>query len=460
MAFSLQDYEISAEIGRGGYGSVFRARQKALGREVAIKQLSPVHTQQNTEIIRFRREAESMAALSHDNIIVVFDYAFHAGSYYIVMEYIDGMSLDSALGTGLDPVCGLFILEKCASALAYAHAEQIIHRDIKPANILLGKNGQVKLADFGLAMQNSGSERYTGTGLVLGTLNFLAPEALVSPKDVDAKVDVFAFGCILYRVIAGTLPFDGESVGDISYKILNREPDLLARHVFSERLADLTMACLIKDREKRPAMADVHAALAAEAHDRCRTSREDLISFIRGATAGTRESGGPTPSKPAGHSKPLSKASKRILIGASALFVLAIIASILAANGLLPWQVKRDSSLPELETLNQDVGGEPSAPVANRKPVRSDAPQPIAGSNMNSGTIIITSGGKGDSVLINGRCMSVLGAAGLDSIELPADSYRLEVHRTGTVVFRRKVQLSVGENIDVAIKAGETGHGR
>ena len=93
MAFSLKDYEITAEIGQGGFASVFRARQKSLSREVAIKRLSPQRTQNAAEILRFRREAEAMATLTHDNIVAVFDYAFHNGSYYIVMEYVDGMTL-------------------------------------------------------------------------------------------------------------------------------------------------------------------------------------------------------------------------------------------------------------------------------------------------------------------------------------------------------------------------------
>ena len=186
MAFSLKDYQIIAEIGRGGFASVYRARQKSLGREVAIKRLSAPRRQDSTEIIRFRREAEAMAALTHDNILAVLDHAYQDGNYYIVMEYVEGMAFDAALSAGMPAGCSLFVLEKVAGALKYAHGEKIIHRDIKPGNILLGRNGQIKLADFGLAMFRTGIESITAPGAVLGTISFLAPEALASPKDVDA----------------------------------------------------------------------------------------------------------------------------------------------------------------------------------------------------------------------------------------------------------------------------------
>jgi serine/threonine protein kinase len=152
MAFSLSDYQILEEIGRGGFATVYRARQKSLGKEVAIKCLAPLRQQNSEQIVRFRREAETMAALTHDNIIAIIDYAFFNGSYYIVMEYIQGMALNTAFEKGLPPTPALCVMEKIVSALKAAHERNIIHRDIKPANILIGRSGQIKLADFGLAM--------------------------------------------------------------------------------------------------------------------------------------------------------------------------------------------------------------------------------------------------------------------------------------------------------------------
>lgn len=281
MAFSLNDYQILSEIGQGGFASVYRAKQKSLSREVAIKRLSPSRTQNTAEILRFRREAEAMAALTHDNIISVFDYAFHDGSYYIVMEYINGLAFDTALDRGVSKECALFIIEKTAGALKVAHSQNIIHRDIKPANILLGRNGQVKLADFGLALFNSGIESFTSPGSVLGTISYMAPEALVSPKEVDNRVDVFSLGCIVYQVLAGKHPFAGSNFGEISYRILNEEPVPLPADKWLGLLAELTMRCLQKDRGKRPAMPEVYDGLKAAMRGGYHEAQENLIAFVR-----------------------------------------------------------------------------------------------------------------------------------------------------------------------------------
>lgn len=464
MAFSLADYEIIAEIGRGGYGSVLRARQKNLGREVAIKQLAGGRMQESGEIMRFRREAEAMAALAHDNIVVVFDHGYHGGSYYIVMEYIDGMSFDAALNAGLGTAAGLHVLEKCATGLAYAHAENIIHRDIKPANILLGKNGQIKVADFGLAVLTSGSPRFTGTGMVLGTLNFLAPEALVSPKEIDARVDVFAFGCIIYRVIAGVLPFDGETVGDISYRLLNQEPVPIEGRAVSPQLVELTMACLHKDREKRPSMRQVQETIAAEISERFRPAPQELAAFLRSRNPTSRQ---PTPSSvaltekvvkaPVTARRPLNKV---LIIGAAAVVVIAIAVVLLAFNEMLPWQPKADGSLPEVTGLT--AADTTAAPVVSGvvQPASGDAPKPIDGSEANSATLILDRVAREDSILLDGRPLKRIASGHRDSTEMAPGSYRVEIKRQGESIFSRELTLSSRERIELNITDKAPTHGQ
>ncbi|MFW5775203.1 MAG: serine/threonine-protein kinase, partial [Chitinivibrionales bacterium] len=130
MAFSFQEYKIIDEIGRGAYGTVYRARQHSLNRVVAIKSLSPQRAQNRHDIIRFRQEAQAMASLAHDAIVTVYDYAFHHGRYYIVMEYVDGTTLESLFAQSASVQLMLFVLERITDALICAHEKGIIHRDL------------------------------------------------------------------------------------------------------------------------------------------------------------------------------------------------------------------------------------------------------------------------------------------------------------------------------------------
>jgi tRNA A-37 threonylcarbamoyl transferase component Bud32 len=406
MAFSLKDYQIIAEIGKGGFASVYRARQKSLGREVAIKRLSAPLQQNTAEIIRFRREAEAMAALTHDNILAVLDHAYQDGNYYIVMEYVEGMAFDAALSAGLPVGCSLFVLEKVAGALKYAHGENIIHRDIKPGNILLGRNGQIKLADFGLAMFRTGIESITAPGAVLGTISFLAPEALVSPKEVDGRVDIFSFGCIMYFVLTGKLPFAGESIGDVSYRILNQAPPPMDGGRVPPGLCDMTMRCLEKDREKRPSIGELHDALKKAVGSDYHTVLEGLIDFVR---RGRRETSGPGPSAPPvpptrPRPRSLQKAIAWIAAGA---FVIIGVVLLFFATRPRPVSVPALPQLPAINagTMEKPQGRAPKNGTGKRMgKIPADAPAPVTGTSfdMKVGMLQIKGLTGQDTVLLNG----------------------------------------------------------
>jgi len=213
----LGPYEIIAPIGAGGMGEVYRARDPRLGREVAIK----VSTAQFSE--RFEREARSVAALNHSNICTLHD----VGPNYLVMEYIEGAPLKGPLPVGKAVEYAGQILD----ALDAAHRKGITHRDLKPANIIVTKQG-IKLLDFGLAKHQAAplaeggatlAQALTSEGQIVGTLQYMSPEQLQG-KDVDARSDLFSFGCVLYEMLTGKRAFEGENAASVIAAILEREP--------------------------------------------------------------------------------------------------------------------------------------------------------------------------------------------------------------------------------------------
>ncbi len=211
LAALLPQYEFLELIGVGGMGAVYKARQMALDRLVAVKILPPVSDDGDIDYAeRFKIEARTLARLSHTSIVAVYDFGqTAAGQLYFVMEYVDGTDVAQMLlrSGRLPQAHALAIIAHVCDALACAHAQQVIHRDIKPANILIAKNGQVKVADFGLASLGGQQDRSVkGDGVVLGTPDFVAPETLILGAPVDGRADLFAVGVMLYNMLTGKLP--------------------------------------------------------------------------------------------------------------------------------------------------------------------------------------------------------------------------------------------------------------
>ena len=222
-----QRYELQRRVGRGGMADVFLARDQLLDRPVALKVLFPEFAQDPAFVERFRREAQAAANLNHPNIVGVYDWGEAAGTYYIVMEYIDGRSLADVLRSE-----GRVRPDRCADAaiavalaLASAHASGVIHRDIKPANILITREGQVKVADFGIARAlNSAHEQdLTQTGSVMGTASYFSPEQ-AQGLQLDARSDLYSLGVVMYEMLAGKPPFTGENPVAIAYKQVHEAP--------------------------------------------------------------------------------------------------------------------------------------------------------------------------------------------------------------------------------------------
>lgn len=203
-------YELLSLLGKGGMGVVYKARQTALDRLVAIKILPPEVSDNPAFAARFAREAKAMARLSHPHIVAVHDFGQVDGLFYFVMEFVDGLNLRQALRAGeIHPTEALAIVPQICEALQFAHDEGVVHRDIKPENILIDKRGRVKVADFGLAKllgQDTSGRDLTAAQEVMGTLRYMAPEQMESSKAVDHRADIFSLGVVFYELLTGELP--------------------------------------------------------------------------------------------------------------------------------------------------------------------------------------------------------------------------------------------------------------
>ncbi|MBN1129633.1 MAG: serine/threonine protein kinase [Chitinispirillaceae bacterium] len=254
MAFLLKDYTEIQEVARGGMGKVYLATQISLNRKVIIKEMATGLLTNATEIKRFENEARAAAALEHDNIIRIYDFGEDRGSFYIAMEYIDGPDLDAILKEKhYLPEIGLMIVWYALKGLSHAHSHRIIHRDIKPGNILVSKAGAVKVVDFGLAHAGSQQLNLTASDVIVGTPIFMSPEQATGEEKKDLRMDVWSVGVLLYRIITGGYPFQGENVPAILYNIVQTREQRIHElfPALPRDLADHINACLVKDRSKR-----------------------------------------------------------------------------------------------------------------------------------------------------------------------------------------------------------------
>ena len=220
-------YELGPRIGRGGMADVFLARDILLDRQVAVKVLFPEHAVDPNFVERFRREAQAVAGLNHTNIVGVYDWGQTGNTYFMAMEYVKGRTLAEALRTSgrLNPRSAAIVAGTIANALAYAHRNNVVHRDIKPANILMGDDGSIKVADFGIARAlDAGHDAgLTQDGAVMGTATYFSPEQ-AKGEGLDPRSDLYSLGVVMYELLTGRPPFSGESALATAYKQVNEMP--------------------------------------------------------------------------------------------------------------------------------------------------------------------------------------------------------------------------------------------
>ena len=350
----LGPYEIVAPLGAGGMGEVYRARDTRLGRDVAVKVLPAEFAQDAERLRRFEQEARALAALNHPNILFVLDVGEQEGNPFVVTELLEGESLRERLNGGpLPPAKAVEFGVQIAQGLAAAHEKGIVHRDLKPENLFVTKEGRVKILDFGLARlrQHEASELEglseaatadspTREGKVLGTPGYMAPEQ-VRGRPVDARTDLFAFGVVLYEMLAGKRAFAGDTAADTQSAILSKDPDPLPP-VTPQSLDRVVKRCL----EKRP-------------EDRYHTAHE-LILALEMASSGPQAPVSAAVSAPARR----GWTTRQWAVLGGAVLLLAALAGLLLGH---PWKAKSSpassavGAVPSLVALPCKVLGSPES---------------------------------------------------------------------------------------------------
>ena len=267
-------YDITAKIGQGAMGEVYKAHDPILNRFVAIKTMSAAIGSDDELRKRFLREAQSAARLNHPNIITLFDFGEDQGKIYMAMELLEGSDLKDLIAAQSVPQLEdkLGLMEQICDGLAFAHMQEVVHRDLKPANIHVQPNGQVKIMDFGLA--RLGTSEMTRTGMVMGTPHYMSPEQ-VKGKRADFRSDIFSLGAVFYELLTGHKPFDAESLHAVLFQVMEHQPEDV-RH-WSPEVPNILVQVVDKALSKDP---DQRYSNAGEMREGLRLVRQVLAGEI------------------------------------------------------------------------------------------------------------------------------------------------------------------------------------
>jgi serine/threonine-protein kinase len=259
---SCGDYELEAPIAEGGMGIVWKARQKRLNRVVALKMIRAGRLAPDSDLRRFRMEAEAVAYLDHPHIVPIYEIGEADGQHYFSMKFVEGGPLSHHMSRFLhDHPAAARVVATAARAVHHAHERGILHRDLKPGNILLDGQGQPHVSDFGLAKRIAGSEKLTQTDAIVGTASYMAPEQARAERTLTPAVDVYGLGAVLYELLTGRPPFQAETPLDTVFQVLEREPEAPRRlnSRIDINLETICLKCLEKHPQRRYASAEALA---------------------------------------------------------------------------------------------------------------------------------------------------------------------------------------------------------
>src|SRR6478609_6786719 len=300
----IAGYRIEAIVGRGGMGVVYRAWDPALDRRVAIKLISAEHTQESGFRERFKRESRLAASIRHPNVITVFRAGEDDGHLFIAMDYVEGTDLKALIRSRgrLDPGLGARIVYQIGIALDAAHAKGLVHRDIKPANVLIEGAERAYLTDFGLTKEMASKSGVTATGVVLGTIDYMAPEQVAGAK-LDARADIYSLGCVLWEALTGQVPYPRESAVAKMYAHASEPPPTLTATTPDMPVqleAVVTRAMAKKPDERYLSAGDLGRAAVAAVEDREIDLVERSVAVGSAAPHGEPEHGSTARRRPPG----------------------------------------------------------------------------------------------------------------------------------------------------------------
>ena len=419
-------YEIHRRLARGGMAQVYLARDRSLDRPVAVKELVPEFAVDPSFVERFRREAQAAAGLSNANIVGVFDWGEQDGTYFIVMEYVDGPSLAQVLRADgpLHPNRAAEIASEVAGGLGFAHSRGVVHRDVKPGNVLLTKSGQAKVTDFGIARAlSSADDDLTQAGSVMGTATYFSPEQ-AQGLSVDPRSDLYSLGVVLYEMVTGRPPFAGDTPLAIAYKHVQDQPPSPSTLMptLPPGLEAIIMKLLQKNPDDRYASAedlrmDLGRFLAGEQTVAERDAALAAAALGGAAAMATTMQPATTVGAAVPAAEPEDELEEEEGKPKTALFIGILVVLLLALGGLLFWFVNSSSgadvAVPSLIGLTVDEA-EKQLTDADLVPKVTTEPSATIAADL----VISQDPGK-DVTVKSGSTVKLVVSSGIETVELP-----------------------------------------
>lgn len=456
-------YELIEKIGEGGMAVVYKAKDRLLNRYVAIKILRPEFTQDEQFLDSFKRESQAAAGLQHPNIVSIYDVGRTGNINFIVMELVDGRPLSDFIKENgyLDYKTTIDIAKQVASALAIAHKHQIIHRDVKPHNIMITSDGVAKLTDFGIARAVSKATMVADTSKIIGSVHYFSPEQARGAY-VDERSDIYSLGIVMFEMLTGRVPFDGETPVEVALKHINEDVPSPAKLVpgIPPALDKVVLKATDKYQTERYKSADEmlealknvefvtqmvgDRVFAGETDNKPRRD-ESLVAPVMSSRRENREQemviAPANPRKPKAKSDDKKKKKRAIIIGVAAAAILALF-GILYVSGVIGGGGK-EITVPDVKGMSYSEAKE----VLEAKGLKIEkADEPIASQKIEKGKVVSQTPSKNSKVK-KGRTVRVILSAGNTELKVP-DLKGLSYKEAKTLLSEMGLQISKGDEVD------------